>query len=178
MRHALSGLLRTGLWQAGALLACCTAASAAEPASYPDRFVPVETSGLMGSPDPMPLEQERVFPALSFNRPLELTFAPDGSDRVFVVEQEGKIHVFPNDPGVTATTVFLDIREVVSRDGNEEGLLGLAFHPDYRRNGQFFVYYSTRPRASVVSRFRVARDDPDRAERGSEEELLRIPQPF
>lgn len=149
-------------------------------AEDPDQIVfrAVDTSRLMGSPDPMPLEAERVFPNLSFNRPLEFTYAPDGSNRVFVVEQEGKIHVFANDPGVKETKIFLDITEVVSRDGNEEGLLGLAFHPDYRENGEFFVYYSTRPRASIVSRFRVSPDDPEWADRGSEERLLRIEQPF
>lgn len=144
----------------------------------PLTFQPIDTSRLMGSPDPMPLEAERVFPNLSFNRPLEFTFAPDGSDRVFVVEQEGLIHVFPNRQDIAETKLFLDIREVVSRDGNEEGLLGLAFHPNYAKNGQFCVYYSTRPRASIVSRFTVSKDDPSRADRRSEERIMKIEQPF
>ncbi len=144
----------------------------------PPTFQPIDTSRLMGSPDPMPLEPERVFPNLSFNRPLEFTFAPDGSDRVFVVEQEGLVRVFPNRNDVSGTEVFLDIREVVSRDGNEEGLLGLAFHPNYARNGLFYVYYSTRPRASIVSRFRVSPDDPDRADRSSEQRVMKIEQPY
>ena len=142
------------------------------------RFVPVDTSRLLGTPDPMPLEAEIAFPRLRFERPLEFTYANDGTNRVFVVEQHGVIHVFPNRADVDKTDVFLDIHELVSRDGNEEGLLGLAFHPRYRENGEFFVYYSTRPRASVVSRFRVSKGDPNRADRGSEEELLRIPQPY
>lgn len=144
----------------------------------PVRFGPIDTSRLMGSPDPMPLEAEAAFPHLSFNRPLEFTFAPDGSGRAFVVEQEGIVRVFPDDPNQAETQVFLDIRDVVSREGNEEGLLGLAFHPDYRGNGQFFVYYSTRPRASIVSRFRVLAGDPDRADRGSEQKVMRIEQPY
>ena len=144
-------------------------------------FVAVDTSRVLGSPDPMPLEAQRVFPGLTFERPLELTYAGDGSGRLFVVEQKGVVRVFDNDPDVRRTKVFLDIQDVVSRAGNEEGLLGLAFHPQYRRNGQFFVYYSTTPRASVISRFRVSRDDPDRADRAdraSEEVLMKIPQPF
>jgi glucose/arabinose dehydrogenase len=124
------------------------------------------------------LEAERVFPKLRFERPLEFTYAPDGSQRVFVVEQHGVIHVFENRNDVEKTTVFLDIHEVVSREGNEEGLLGLAFHPKYPDNGEFFVYYSTKPRASVISRFRVSKDDPARAVRESEEELMRIEQPY
>lgn len=154
---------------------------AAEPGSGGDAaavFKGADTRRVLGSPEPFPLEPERAFPKLRFERPLELTHAGDGSGRVFVVEQRGVIHVFPNRPDVDRTSVFLDIRDVVSRDDNEEGLLGLAFHPRYTENGQFFVYYSTRPRSSIVSRFRVSADDPNRADRHSEEVLMRIPQPF
>lgn len=139
----------------------------------------VDTARLLGSPDPMQLEAEVAFPKLHFQRPLEFTYADDGSDRVFVVEQHGVIHVFENRDDIEKSQVFLDIHEAVSRDGNEEGLLGLAFHPRYKENGQFFVYYSVRnPRASVVARFRVSKEDPTRAVRESEEELLRIAQPY
>ncbi|WP_164103352.1 PQQ-dependent sugar dehydrogenase [Candidatus Laterigemmans baculatus] len=144
----------------------------------PDKFVPVDTSRLMGSPDPLPLRSVAAFPQLQFERPVELTHAGDGSNRLFVVEQQGVIRVFENRSESSQTKVFLDLRDVVSRDGNEEGLLGLAFHPEYEQNGEFFVYYSTRPRASVISRFRVSEDDPERAVRDSEEELLRIDQPY
>lgn len=155
-----------------------TAGDAADNPPSPGTFYGVDTGRLMGSPDPFPLEVERAFPRLRFDRPLEITHAGDGSGRVFVVEQAGVIHVFPNRPDVDRTTVFLDIRDVVSRDHNEEGLLGLAFHPRFKENGEFFVYYSTRPRASIVSRFRVSADDPNRADRNSEEILMHIPQPF
>jgi uncharacterized repeat protein (TIGR03806 family) len=138
----------------------------------------IDTSQLMGSPNPMPLTVEVAYPHLSFQRPLELTYAEDGSNRVYVVEQRGNIFVFENIPEVRAPHLFLDIQEVVSRDGNEEGLLGLAFHPNYRENGEFYVYYSTKPRASIVSRFRVSEEDPLRADRDSEEVLMTIDQPF
>lgn len=138
----------------------------------------MDTSHLMGSPDPLPLEAERVFPNLHFDRPLEILGAGDGSNRLFVVEQAGRVLVFPNRPDVTQPKVFLDIREVVSRDHNEEGLLGLAFHPNYAENGRFFVYYSVRPRASIVAEFRVSGDDPDRADRRSERVLMHIDQPY
>lgn len=144
----------------------------------PMQFKAVDTSAIMGSPDPMPLEVERVFNDLMFERPLELTYAEDNSNRVFVVEQGGRIHVFPNEIGVGESEIFLDISEVVSREGNEEGLLGLAFHPDYRENGQFFVYYSTIPQGARISRFHVSQEDPNRALRKSEEEIMRIEQPF
>ncbi len=151
--------------------------SDAEP-SLPQKFVPVDTSRVMHSPDPLPLEKVRVFPNLKFQRPLELTYAGDGTNRLFVVEQRGVIHVFENRPDVAETKVFLDLRKVTLREGNEEGLLGLAFHPKFRENGQFFVYYSTKPRSSIVSRFTVSKEDPDRADRNSEKVLMRIPQPY
>ncbi len=146
--------------------------------ALPATFHPVDTERLMGSPEPLPLEPVQAFAELKFERPVELTYADDDSQRLFVVEQHGVIRVFENRDDVEQSKVFLDIQEVVSRDGNEEGLLGLAFHPKFKENGEFFVYYSTRPRASVLSRFRVSADDPDRADRQSEEELMRIDQPY
>jgi len=151
----------------------------AVPRSIVDKFVPVDTARLMGSPDAQPtLGVEKAFPHLPFTRPVEFTNAGDGSDRVFVVEQDGRIRVFPNRPDAKEAKVFLDLRDVVRREHNEEGLLGLAFHPDYRTNGQFFVFYSVTPRGSAVSRFRVSKKDPDRADRDSEEKLLQFPKPY
>lgn len=154
---------------------------AAEPearGTIPKDFRPTDTSRLMGSPDPLPLEAVRAFPDLSFRRPVELTSPHDGSRRNFVLEQAGRILVFDDKEEATDSTVFLDLTDVVRSTGNEEGLLGLAFHPKYRENGEFIVYYSTTPRASVVSRFRARRDDPNRADRDSEERILVVPQPY
>jgi glucose/arabinose dehydrogenase len=115
-------------------------------------------------------------------RPIFLTHAGDGSGRNFVIVQQGVIHAFPNDPGARKTKVFLDIRKKVFYDDreNEQGLLGLAFHPRYKENGEFFVFYTLRgPKlTNVLSRFRVSKADPDRADPDSEEELLRITRPF
>ncbi len=132
---------------------------------------------------PLPLEAVRAFPNLQFNRPLLLVHAGDDSGRVFVCSQLGKIHVFDGaDEDADKTQIFLDIeKHVVYKDSeNEEGLLGLAFHPKYKENGQFFVYYTTTdaPHMSVISRFRVSKDDPNRADPASEEEIMRIKQPF
>jgi quinoprotein glucose dehydrogenase len=94
----------------------------------------------------------------------------------------GSIHVFPNDQQAAQSQVFLDIssRVVYKDKENEEGLLGFCFHPKYKQNGQFFIYYTTTdaPHTSVVSRFRVSKDDPNRADPQFEEELLRVPQPY
>lgn len=131
-----------------------------------------------GLPSPVPIQLENAFPALVFDRPVFLTAPPDGTNRLFVVEQPGVIRVFPNDPAATATTQFLDLTSQV-QFGGEEGLLGFACHPDYATNGWFYVYYTRgSPRRSVLSRFTVSSGDPDVADPGSEVVLLEIPQPF
>jgi len=152
--------------------------SAAEKSLHriPKTFTPVDTSRVLGSPDPLPLEAVKAFPKLKFERPVEITHSGDGTNRLFVVEQRGVIRVF--DHHASEAGEFLDIHEVVLREGNEEGLLGLAFHPKFKQNGEFFVYYSTKPRSSVISRFRVSNDDPNKADRGSEEKILQIAQPY
>ena len=115
-------------------------------------------------------------------RPIVITHAGDGTNRIFLVSQQGVIYVMPNRQDVKTAEVFLDIEEsVVYRDNkNEEGLLGLAFHPKFKDNGQFFLYYTTADadQTSVVSRFTVSKDDPTKGDPASEVELMRIPQPF
>jgi glucose/arabinose dehydrogenase len=115
-----------------------------------------------------------AFPNLKINRPVALAYPEDGSNLLFVVEQHtATIYSFPNDKNTKDKREFLKLPDPINR-GNEEGLLGLAFHPKYKQNGQFFVYYSANDmgtRHSVVSRFRVARDDPRKADPGSEERI-------
>ena len=125
---------------------------------------------------------EQAFPNLRPTRPVVIANADDGSNRMFVVTQQGIINVFPNRQDVEETKTYLDIQDkvVYADNQNEEGLLGLAFHPKYKENGQFFVYYTTRekPRTSYVSRFRVSSTDPDQADPASEEVLMEIDQPY
>ncbi len=131
---------------------------------------------------PLDVMIERAFPRLEFNRPLVLTHAGDGTDRVFVASQLGKVFVFGNKQSAARPGVFLDIGSRVRYDDkeNEEGFLGLAFHPRFKSNGEFFVYYTTtdKPHTSVISRFRVSKDNLDGADAATEEEILRIPQPY
>ena len=127
-----------------------------------------------------PIDQAGKIRALRF---IELTTPGDGSGRLFAAAQSGAIFVFENDPDTTESKLFLDLRDQVAqwsrRGGNEEGLLGLAFHPDYADNGYFYVYYSDADAdRSVVSRFHVSSSDPDRAEPDSETVLMEIPQPY
>jgi glucose/arabinose dehydrogenase len=122
---------------------------------------------------------EVAFPNLTFSRPVDLQSARDGSGRLFVVEQAGVIRVFDNVSNVSEASDFLDIRSRIDDSGNEEGLLGLAFHPDYESNGFFFVNYTAaNPDRTVVSRFSVSSLDADVADPSSERVLLTVPQPY
>ena len=144
----------------------------------------------------MPLETAVAFPNLKWTgwepetatgkanpfRPILLTHAGDGSKRVFVATEQGVVYAFANDQKATKTHVFLDLRDRVAYDDNtnEEGFLGMAFHPQFKQNGELFVFYTrkTPKLTNVVSRFRLAKDDPTRADPASEQELLRFTKPF
>ncbi|MCZ6702024.1 MAG: PQQ-dependent sugar dehydrogenase [Ignavibacteria bacterium] len=120
---------------------------------------------------------QEAFPNLAFTRPIDLQHAGDGTDRIFIVEQEGIIKVFPNSGSVASASTFLDIRSIV-RDGGEKGLLGLAFHPDYETNGYFYVHYTDgNPLISYISRFNVSSTDSNSADENSKLVLLSINQP-
>ncbi len=131
---------------------------------------------------PLPVSAARAFENLIFERPIVVTHANDGSNRVFVAEQEGIIKAFKNDPDVEEATVFLDIdkRCRYRDDNNEEGLLGYAFHPKFKDNGQVFAYYTTasEEHTSFVSRFTLSKDDPNKVDASTEEVLMKIPQPY
>lgn len=120
----------------------------------------------------------QAFPNLSFEQPVDIQHAGDGSNRMFVISQPGVIYVFENNNSVPTKKVFLDIRDKVLF-GGEQGLLGLAFHPNYKTNGYFYINYTTsNPRRSVVSRFKVSNNNPDAADRNSELVLLTVDQPY
>lgn len=120
-----------------------------------------------------------AYPDLTFTRPVDFQVPDDGTNRVFVVEQAGHIKVFENDADTDAAEVFLDIRDRVRDGANEEGLLGLAFHPDFAQNGVFFVDHTAAdPRRTVIARYEVDPTDPNRALPESEDVILEIAQPY
>jgi glucose/arabinose dehydrogenase len=100
--------------------------------------------------------------------------APVGDDRLFVLEKDGFIEIVTED-GVSEEP-FLDIEVIVGSDALEQGLLGLAFHPDYASNGRFFVYYTNVDGDTRLAEYRVS-DDPDRADPESAVVLLAVDQP-
>ena len=158
--------------------------------------VPTTIPGWEVDDTPLPIKTAIAFPDLQWTgwqgttdagkqyplRPLTLTHAGDGSNRVFVGIQQGVIHVFPNDPKADKTKIFLDIQKQVFYDDkeNEQGMLGLAFHPQYKKNGEFFVFYTLKKDkfTNVISRFKVSKDDPNKADPDSEEVLLTIKRPY
>lgn len=118
-----------------------------------------------------------AFPNLSFSSPVELKPAGDGTNRLFVLEQSGIIKVFRNEKTVAQSETFMDISSRVS-SGGETGLLGIAFHPAFSTNGQFFVNYTRQSNGqlqSVISRFQSNKTVGDAT---SEEILLTFNQPF
>ena len=122
---------------------------------------------------------ETAFPNLSFTRPVDLQSSNDGSNRLFVVEQEGLIQSFDNNPETSETQLFLDIVDRVNDRGDEQGLLGLAFHPNFSDNGFFYVNYTaSNPNRTVISRFSVNVGGNNVADKGTERVILTMDQPF
>jgi len=157
--------------------------------------VPAQVPGAEVDETRMPLKTEIAFPDLKWTgwnpetatgkvnplRPIVLTHAGDGSNRVFVATEHGVVHVFPNDQKATETKIFLDIQDRVQYDDrtNEEGLLGMAFHPKFKENGEVFIYYTPKRKnpkeemTNVVARFRLAKGDPTKLDPASEELILK-----
>lgn len=105
---------------------------------------------------------------------LFVTHAGDGSGRLFIVQQPGVIWVLA--AGRLIDAPFLDVRDRVGSSGSEQGLLGLAFAPDYANGGYFFVNYTDRDGRTIVARFSVTAD-PNLADPGSEFRVLALDQP-
>ncbi len=124
-------------------------------------------------PDPGLYIWEEIVSGLE--RPVDIQNAGDGSGRLFVIEKVGRIRILQE--GQTLVQPFLDIRDRVGSQGNEQGLLGLAFHPRYRQNGFFYVNYTDTDGNTVIARYRVT-GDPNLADPASEHVMLRLEQPF
>ena len=118
-----------------------------------------------------------AFPNLSFTSPVGLHDPNDGSNRLFVVQQNGLIKVFENNENVSDVSIFLDISSEITY-GGERGLLGLAFHPNYTSNGYFYVDYTDISGNTIISRFKVDNTNPNMANQTSEVEILKVIQPY
>ena len=111
--------------------------------------------------------------ASGFDTPVGLAHA--GDERLFIVEQPGRIRLIQD--GQVLATPFLDIANIVNDSANEQGLLGLAFHPEYGSNGRFYVNYSGDNGETIIAEYGVS-NDPNTADSTSGRILLTIPQPY
>ncbi len=132
-----------------------------------------------------PVQLVNAFPDLTFTQPVFLTHSNDGTNRVFVVQKNGLIKVFANDSTITSATTFLDVssRIITGSGGDERGLLGLTFHPNYATNGYFYVDYTAPGSTSstgrtIIARYSVNPGNPNQGDFNSEVRLLTIFQPY
>ena len=119
--------------------------------------------------------------ASGFKRPLYVTHAADGSNRIFLVEQIGHIWILKD--GARTSRPFFDISTLISPRAltdsfSEQGLLGLAFHPEFQFNGAFFVNYTDLRGSTVVARYQVDAEDPDIANVSGGEIIFQLSQPY
>ncbi len=108
-------------------------------------------------------------------QPLFITNAGDGSGRLFIVERAGRIRIIKN--GVLLSTPFLDIHTIVNSSSSEQGLLTIAFHPQYTTNGLFYTVHTGQDGSLVLSKFARSQNNADLANANSMAPLLTIPHP-
>jgi glucose/arabinose dehydrogenase len=146
------------------------------------RLLGIFVSLIPGDSNALTATLQRV--ASGLKAPTMLTTAGDGTNRLFVADQPGKIYVIED--GVLSTTPFLDLTSKMVKVNpiyDERGLLGLAFHPEYETNGRFFVYYSAPKNQegvdheSIIAEYAVSLEDPNAADASSEKIILRLNQP-
>ncbi len=149
-----------------------SAADASSPSSTPAPLIP-GTENYDCSPPTGAVPPLQLAPFVTgLNNPVFVTHAPGETDRLFVLEQEGRIRVIRN--GTLNPAPFLDLTEKVELLTWEQGLLGLAFHPQYAQNGLFYVHYNGAAGAAVIAELRVS-SEPDVADPASERVLLTVP---
>jgi len=135
--------------------------------------VPTQTSAQSALQFPDPNQYEWKLVINGFTRPVDLQSARDGSGRLFIIEKYGVIRLVKD--WLPSPQPFLDISDRVNEGGNEMGLLGFAFHPDFEQNGYFYVNYTGAGGHTRISRFTA---NGDTADPNSEQVLMVIEQPY
>lgn len=137
-----------------------------------DKRIPWTTSRVIGSPDPpAPYRLEIVFPHVKFNEPLNFSNAPGTNNRFFIAQRDGKIYSFIEDPLRSVPTLLLDVGRMT---------YGLALHPQFAKNGYFFVASiidpkKEQPDGTWLTRYQVTSWNPPRAQKDSEQLFLKWP---
>lgn len=141
---------------------------------------PGPTTTLVPGPTIAPVDPEGrlrgIQPTLiadGFERPADAR-SPVGDDRIFVVDQVGYVYVVKD--GKRLERPFLDVSEEISYDENERGLVTIAFHPRFRENGRFYLFYTDLEFSARLVEYRVSDADPDRADPSSAHPIIAIPQ--
>lgn len=162
----------------------------AQPAAPTKSAQATVTAAASKSQDIPKISLQRILPGVTLVRPVQVVFEPGNDDRMYVLEQPGRVLMVDPAAGASASDasgavaaphVALDIRERVNSRGNEEGLLAMAFHPKFADNNQVYLYYTAmgegRKRVSNLSRLKMdaATHTMDAA---SEEVLLQVDQPY
>ncbi|HEX2906238.1 MAG TPA: PQQ-dependent sugar dehydrogenase [Phototrophicaceae bacterium] len=141
-------------------------------------FVPAaaaqDSSPRTTPPDPAQVQLVEI--ASGLERPLLVTNAGDDSRRLFIEEQYGRIFVYQD--GELLPEPFLDVSNLIATSGNEQGLLGLAFHPDYENNGVFFINYTDVRGDTTIAHYTVSAANPNVADPKSAQIILQIDQPY
>jgi glucose/arabinose dehydrogenase len=157
-----------------------TASTAATPSPSPSQ---APSPSQMPSPTPVPaptsvsLQVTDAYPNLTFKQPLLVCTTAPKSSELYVVERTGKIKVFADGPAAASTQTFLDLSATIISGGQEQGLLGLAFHPDYAKNGYFYVNY-TNKYGTVIAQYRRSSTNNLAADPESGTVLLTFAQPY
>lgn len=139
----------------------------------------VSTSTTVGdtqAPQLGALQEVRLEPIFDgFNQPVAMA-APDGDDRIFVVQRVGVIRIL-DESTTMLEPAFLDLTEQVLAGGIEQGMLGMDFHPQYAENGRFYVYFVDKGGNRQLSEFTVSADDPNVADPSSERVIFEFEHP-
>lgn len=134
---------------------------------------PTSTTGQNANSFPNSADYEWQLITSGLNRPVDFQSAQDGSGRLFIIEKYGVIRIYQN--GQLLDQPFLNIDDRVNDSGNEMGLLGLAFHPNFEQNGWFYLNYTGDGGDTRISRFQASGNTADPA---SEKVLMVVSQPF
>ena len=192
MRRMLAILLSMGVLLGGTACAA-PPGSTTEPSASPTSAAIASPSPTMGPLAPTPTPTATVtptpdpasgtyrvvdaYPALQFTQPVLFAPVPGGSGNAVVVERTGRIRIFADRSDVPSSTVFLDLGSRIFAKGQEQGLLGLAFDPDYATNGFLYVNYTTAD-STVIARYQRSSADPSVADPASGVVLLTFMQPY
>src|SRR6185437_5987836 len=151
MRRRVSLLTIWGLVVSMAITACASTTTKTQPTPTATRGGAATTSTPGAPLGPGAIHLQPF--AAGLQSPVYLTYAPGQTDRVYVVEQTGRVRVVGMD-GTVRAQPFLDIHQLIAT-GGERGLLSIVFHPDYARNGYFFVDYTATDGTVTVARYHV-----------------------